>query len=194
MPQKPESIWLHDGTMQQPARTITTSTGSTISNSSFDIRETEDNLIIIYLISSLSDEVLAQALQCDDIMYCNLAGLGPEIDSLVSMITHCDNSLILEDIYSMLLTYEAHIKRNNQVFHLANGSANIVTRQPSFPGGRGGGPYSAPRGKGCHPFTVPTVVVVVAALYVANYVTSLVTQLPIAGNTLIPFICLLHLV
>nr|TKS10454.1 hypothetical protein D5086_0000083040 [Populus alba] len=48
-----------DGTMQQPARTITTSTGSTISNSSFDIRETEDNLIIIYLNSSLSDEVLA---------------------------------------------------------------------------------------------------------------------------------------
>lgn len=92
--------------------------------------------------------IVGQALQCDDIITYLLAGLGPEFDSLVSMISHCDNSLILEDIYSMLLTYEAHIKRNNQVFPLANGSANIVTRQPC-------NIVSAPRGTLCHPFTAP---------------------------------------
>jgi hypothetical protein len=49
-----------DGTIQQPAKTITASDGSTIPNPSFANWETQDNLILTCIDSSLSDEVLAQ--------------------------------------------------------------------------------------------------------------------------------------
>lgn len=49
-----------DGTIQQPAKTSTASDGSTIPNPSFANWETQDNLILTCIDSSLSDEVLAQ--------------------------------------------------------------------------------------------------------------------------------------
>lgn len=50
-----------------------------------------------------------QPLKCANIIMNLLAGLDLEYNSIISMITHCDNSLTLEDIYSMLLTYEARM-------------------------------------------------------------------------------------
>ncbi|KAA8534369.1 hypothetical protein F0562_031880 [Nyssa sinensis] len=203
-----------DGTIRQLEKTITTSDGSTTPNPLYDIWETQDNLIISCINSSLSDEVLAQvahcstsaevwmalssafasqsrakvvhvlsqlstlrkgnqsatnyfmtikrltdelaiagqALNCDDIITYLLAGLGPEYASLVSMVSHRDNSLTLEELYSMLLMCEARIQHNNQIPSLPVASANVATRQQYFSGGRGRGNLSAPRGRGRNPF------------------------------------------
>ena len=53
-----------DGTIQEPSKTITLSDGSTIPNPAYDIWETQDNLILSCINSSLSDEVLAQIAHC----------------------------------------------------------------------------------------------------------------------------------
>nr|TKS12698.1 hypothetical protein D5086_0000060760 [Populus alba] len=137
-------------THMEPSTTITLSDGSTTPNPAYDIWETQDNLILSCINSSLSDEVLAQVahcstsvavwlslsslfasqprakaihvrsqlstlrkgnqsateyfmtikrltndlaiagqpLNCDDIITYLLAGLGPEYDTLISMISH----------------------------------------------------------------------------------------------------------
>ncbi|KAJ0034611.1 hypothetical protein Pint_24642 [Pistacia integerrima] len=180
---------------KQPAKTITASDGSTTPNPSYDLWETQDNLILSCINSSLSDEVLAQsrakavhvrtqlstlrkgnqsatdyfmtikrltdelaiagqALTCAEIIPYLLAGLGPEYDSLVSMVSHRDNSLTLEELYSMLLTCEARIEHNNQMISLPMASANVATRQQHFTGGRGRGTFSPPRRGVIHPMAL----------------------------------------
>jgi len=186
-----------DGTIQQPAKTITAPDGSTIPNPLYDIWETRDNLILSCINSSLSDELLTQVahysisaevwmalssafasqsrvkaehvrselstlqkgnqsaidyfmtikhltnklaitgqtLKCDEIITYLLVGLGPEYDSLVSMISHQDNSPTLEELYSMLLTCEARIQHNNKPLSLPMASANVATQQQHFSGG-----------------------------------------------------------
>ncbi|KAK6148412.1 hypothetical protein DH2020_019324 [Rehmannia glutinosa] len=186
-----------DGTIQKPNKTVTSTDGSTIPNPSYEIWETQDNLILSCINSSLLDAVLAQVahystsaevwtalnsvfalqsrakavhvrsqlsnlqkgnqsatdyfmtikrltdelaiadqpLKCDDIVTYLLAGLRPEYDSLISMVSRRDGSLTLEEIYSMLLTCEARIQHNTQILTLPVASANIATRsQFSFGG------------------------------------------------------------
>jgi hypothetical protein len=198
-----------DGTVQQPSKTITISDGSTTPNPAYDIWETQDNLILSCINSSLSDEVLAQVahystsaavwlslsfafasqsrakavhvrsqlstmrkgnqsatkyfmtikcltdelaiagqpLNCDGIITYLLAGLGLEYDTLVSMISHRDNSLTLDEFFSMLLMCEARVQHHNQTLSLPMTSANIATRQQYYSGGKGRNKFFAPQGK-----------------------------------------------
>ncbi|KAF5468811.1 hypothetical protein F2P56_012931 [Juglans regia] len=198
-----------DGTLPKPAKTISASDGSTIPNPVYVFWETQDNLILSCINSSLSEEVLAQVAHCntsadvwtalisafasqsrakaihvrsqlstlrkgnqsatdyfmtikrltdelaiagqplpsDDIVTYLLAGLGPEYDSLVSLVSHRADSLTLEDLYSMLLTFEARIQHNNQILSLPTTSANVATKQQSS-GGRGRGHFYPSRGRG----------------------------------------------
>jgi hypothetical protein len=199
-----------DGTVQQPFKTITISDGSTTPNPAYDIWETQDNLILSCINSSLSDEVLAQVahcstsavvwlslssafasqsrakavhvrsqlstlwkgnqsateyfmtikrltdelaiagqpLNCDDIITYLLAGLGPKYDTLVSKISHRDNSLTLDEFFSMLLTYEARIQHHNKTLSISMASANITSRQQYYSGGKNRNKFSAHQGKG----------------------------------------------
>ena len=67
--------------------------------------------LITMKIKRLPDELAipSQPLKCDDIITYFLARLGPKYGSLVSIVSHHDNSLTLEEIHSMLLTCEAYI-------------------------------------------------------------------------------------
>ena len=49
-----------DGAHQQPTKTISSSDGSSLPNPAYDFWETQDNLILSYINSSLSGEVLTQ--------------------------------------------------------------------------------------------------------------------------------------
>jgi hypothetical protein len=82
-------------------------------------------------IKHLTDElaIVGQPLICDDIITYLLVGLGLDYNSLIFMVTHRDTSLTLEEVYSMLLTCEAHIQHNNQFLSLVTASANVVTQQ-----------------------------------------------------------------
>jgi len=82
-------------------------------------------------IKHLTDElaIVGQPLICDDIITYLLVGLGLDYNSLIFMVTYRDTSLILEEVYSMLLTCEARIQHNNQFLSLLTASANVVTQQ-----------------------------------------------------------------
>jgi len=92
--------------------------------------------------------IAGQPLNCDDIITYLFAGLGPEYDTLISMISHRDNSLTLDELFSMLLTCEARIQHHNQTLSLPMASANIATRQQYYSGGKGRNKFSAPQGRG----------------------------------------------
>jgi len=62
---------------------------------------------IKYLVDNLA--IIGQTLNYNDIITYLLAGLKPKYDSLVTMICACDDSLMLEEVYYILLTCEAQI-------------------------------------------------------------------------------------
>ena len=81
-------------------------------------------------ITCLTDELAnaGQPLMCDDIITYLFVGFGSKYDSLVSIVTHHDTSLTLEEVYSMLLTCETRIQHNNQPLSLPTTFTNIITR------------------------------------------------------------------
>lgn len=87
------------------------------------------------MIKCLTDElaIAGQPLHSDGIITYLLAGLGPglgpEYDSLVSLVSHRANSITLKNLYFMLLTCEAHIQHNYQPLSLPNALANVATKQ-----------------------------------------------------------------
>ena len=101
-------------------------------------------------IKRLTDDLAidGQPLNCDDIITYLLAGLDPEYDTLISMISHRDNSLTLDELFSMLLTCEAHIQHHNQTLSIPMASANIASRQQYYFGGKNRNKFSAPQGRG----------------------------------------------
>jgi hypothetical protein len=101
-------------------------------------------------IKRLTDElaIAGQPLNCDDIITYLFAGLGPEYDTLVSMISHRDNSLTLDELFSMLLTCEARIQHHNQTLSIPMASANIASCKQYYSKGKNQNEFSTPHGKG----------------------------------------------
>jgi len=60
---------------------------------------------IKHLVNNLA--IIGQTLNYNDIITYLLVGLKPKYDSLVTMNFACDDSLILEEVYYILLTCEA---------------------------------------------------------------------------------------
>lgn len=83
------------------------------------------------MIKCLTDElaIAGQPLHSDGIITYLLAGLGPEYDSLVSLVSHRANSITLKNLYFMLLMCEAHIQHNYQPLSLPNALENVATKQ-----------------------------------------------------------------
>ncbi|KAF5460707.1 hypothetical protein F2P56_020557 [Juglans regia] len=101
-------------------------TNQTVSEYFIHIKRLADNLAIA-----------GQPLNTDDTITYLLAGLGPEYDSLVTIISARDASLTLEEVYSMLLTCEARIAHHSQSTLTMNVSANVATSQQNFSPYRG---------------------------------------------------------
>ncbi|KAF5447398.1 hypothetical protein F2P56_032953 [Juglans regia] len=90
-----------------------------------------------------------QPLRCDDIIRYILASLGPEYDSLITTVSARDNSLPLEEVYSMLLNCEARIRHHSQTFNLANPSVHVAAKSSNFTSSRGcGSPTFRGNGRG----------------------------------------------
>lgn len=70
--------------------------------------------------------VTRQLLNIDDTITYLLADLGPKYDSLVTTISTCNESLTMEEVYSMLLTCEARITYHSQSTPTTNVLANVV--------------------------------------------------------------------
>ncbi|XP_042946978.1 uncharacterized protein LOC122279823 [Carya illinoinensis] len=92
--------------------------------------------------------IAGQPLNNDDLTTYLLAGLGPEYDSLVTIISTRDESLTLEEVYSMFLTCEARITNHSQSSPISNASANVAARQPNSFGNCGCNNSSKSRGFG----------------------------------------------
>ena len=89
-------------------------------------------------------EIVGQPLNYDDIITYLLASLGPEYDTLISMISHRDNSLTLDELFSMLLTCEARIQHHNQTLSIPMASTNIASRQQYYSRGKNRNKFFAP--------------------------------------------------
>ncbi|KAA8528425.1 hypothetical protein F0562_035780 [Nyssa sinensis] len=133
-----------DGTVQQPTKTITASDGSTTPNPSYDIWETQDNLILSCINSSFSDEVLAQVAHCST---------SAKVWMALSFAFVSQSRAKAVYVHSQFFTLrKARIQHNNQILSFPMALANVATRQQHFSRGRGRGNLSASQGRGRNPF------------------------------------------
>ncbi|KAA8538319.1 hypothetical protein F0562_027858 [Nyssa sinensis] len=104
-----------------------------------------------HFIKKLADElaIAGQPMTRDDTITYILAGLGHEYDSFVASISARTDSVTLEEIYSLLLTIEAHISRHQLTPAIQQPSANVAQRH-SQPFARAGHGSSRGRGRGNH--------------------------------------------
>lgn len=71
--------------------------------------------------------IARQPLTPDDIISYLLVGLGLEYDSLVTTVFVCDDLLTLEEVVSMLLTYDARIQHHS--LFISTSPVLVVTTQ-----------------------------------------------------------------
>ena len=77
--------------------------------------------------------VAGQPLNHDDIITYILAGLNHEYDSFVASISARTDDITLEEIYSLLLTFEARLSRHQLTHVIQQPSTNIAYRQYNLP-------------------------------------------------------------
>jgi histone deacetylase 1/2 len=101
---------------------------------------------------------IGQPLKEEEVISYNLVGLGPNYDSLVTLLSVKDD-LMLDEIYSHLLAYEHRHEVQDAEYSIGGGSsANFISRNQGrgngggapggHPGGRGGGNGGRGQGRG----------------------------------------------
>ncbi|KAI3445426.1 hypothetical protein Pfo_002091 [Paulownia fortunei] len=124
-----------DSTLRQPAKTITASDGSTTLNPSYDVWETQNNLILCCINFSFSGTGPSRLFNT-----CSLSTLNSQLfwkgnqsatnyfmtikHSLISMVSHRDNSFTLEEFYSILLRFPRGMGCNQLIGNCGGGRIN----------------------------------------------------------------------